>query len=150
MFAGIDLMMMTAERGDLDDVAAEDHVRQSKTTTDQTAVGEQLFDLFRRRIGDDVKVFWLAPQQQIADTTADQIGFETRFVQPVEHFQGIVTDLPTRDRMLIPSQDTAFTGLTEGDGAGFIFFAQDFAAKISDLGKYGTPPNRQWPVIAAL
>ena len=34
---------------------------------------------------------------------------------------------------------------------GFIFFlAQYFAAKISDLGKYGTPPDRQWPVIAAL
>ena len=53
--------------------------------------------------------------------------------------------------MLIPSQNAAFTGFDMLDSTGFIFFlAQYFAAKISDLGKYGTPPNRQWPVIAAL
>src|SRR5437016_5117641 len=64
---------LTTERGDLDDLLAEPDVCQSKTTADDPAVAEELFDLIRMRRRADVEVFRPAAQQQIADAAADQI-----------------------------------------------------------------------------
>ena len=45
-----------AERGDLDDLAAESHVREAETPADQATVAEQRAHLVGRRIGRHVEV----------------------------------------------------------------------------------------------
>ena len=48
-----------AERRDFDDLAAEEHMRETEPPADQTAVAEQLAHLLRQRVGGDVEIFRL-------------------------------------------------------------------------------------------
>src|SRR3546814_10464172 len=59
-----------AEGGDLDDLAAEHHVRQAETAADQAAVAEQVLDLFRRGAGGDVEVLGMAADHRVAHGAA--------------------------------------------------------------------------------
>src|SRR3546814_6539307 len=94
-----------AEGGDLDDLAAEHHVRQAETAADQAAVAEQVLDLFRRGAGGDVEVLGMAADHQVAHGAADQEGLVAAFAQAVEHAQRIGTDVLARNRMLVPRDD---------------------------------------------
>lgn len=97
---------LAAERGDLHDlVAAEVHVRQPEAPADEPAVPEELLDLRRPRRGGDVEVLRLAPQHEVADPSADQVGGVPRAVQAVEDLQGVGIDVLARDRMLGPRDD---------------------------------------------
>ena len=55
-----------AEGRDLDDLHAEAHVREVEAPADQPAVAEQLADLLRVRVGRDVEVLGMQPEQQVA------------------------------------------------------------------------------------
>ncbi len=57
VLAGIHLVVVAAEGGDFDDITTEDHMGQAEAAADQTTVGEQLFNLLRCGVGDDIKVF---------------------------------------------------------------------------------------------
>ncbi len=94
-----------AEGRDLDDLAAEHHVRQAEAAADQPAVAEQLFDLLRRGIGGHVEILGPPPYQQVADGAADQVGTEPGLAQAVEHTQGVGTDVLARDGVLVARDD---------------------------------------------
>ncbi len=94
-----------AEGGDLDDLAAEHHVRQAEAAADQPAVAEQLLDLLRRGVGGHVEILGPPPHQQVADGAADQVGTEPGLAQAVEHTQRIGTDVLARDGVLVARDD---------------------------------------------
>jgi hypothetical protein len=81
------------------------HVRQAEAAPDQATVAEHLSDLFRARVRRDVEVFRFAPQEQVADTTADQMGLKTGRLEPIQNLQRIGRDIGTRDRVLVARND---------------------------------------------
>ena len=93
--------MMAAEGGDFDNFRPEHHVRQAEAAAYQAAVAEQLTDLFRGRIGGDVKIFRFFAQQQIAYAAADQPRFIARLVKSVHDLEGIFTDIFAGNCMLL-------------------------------------------------
>ena len=121
--------------------------RTAEAAADQSTVGEELLDLLRRGIGGDVEVFGRPAKQQIAHTAADQIGLVAGLVQAIEHLQGVVTDLATRDGMLVSTENQAL--LCHGLALLFVF-TEYLAAEIRDLGKNSTPPGYHPLVAAAL
>ena len=76
-------------------------MRQAEATAYQATVAEQLTDLFRGRIGGDVKIFRLFAQQQIAYAAADQPRFVARLVESVHDLEGIFTDIFAGNCMLL-------------------------------------------------
>ena len=61
-----------AEGGHLDDLAAEEDVRQAEAPAHEPAVAEQPLHLLRQRVGRDVEVLRFQAEQQIAHAAADQ------------------------------------------------------------------------------
>ena len=62
-----------AERGDLDDVAAEAHMRKPEPPADQPgSSGTAPCISLRMGVGDDVEIFRVLAEQQVADAAADQ------------------------------------------------------------------------------
>ena len=94
-----------AERGDFDDLAAEEHVRQAEAPADEPAVAERAFDFFRQRAGGDVEIFRRDADQQVADTSAHEEGFVARLTQPVQHAQRIGRDRGARYGMFGTGDD---------------------------------------------
>jgi hypothetical protein len=86
-----------AKRRDLDDVAAEADVCQAKTPADQAAVAEQLLDLIGIGVRDDVEVFGMPVEQQVADTAADEKRLETSALQPIQNFESVGRDVGPAD-----------------------------------------------------
>ena len=82
-----------AKGGDFNDVAAKVDMRQAKTAADKATVAENAGDLFGTGVGGDVEVFRLFTEQQVADASADEIGFESGFVQLAQDFQGARVNL---------------------------------------------------------
>jgi hypothetical protein len=64
------------------------------------ALRKQAPHLLRKRVGDDVEVFRLAREQQVAHAAADETSFEPGAMQPVEHAECAVRDVAARDRMV--------------------------------------------------
>src|SRR5690606_34299840 len=86
-------IVQRAERGYLDDLAAETHVYQPEAPADQPAVAEQGLDFLRQRVGGDVEVLGFAAEQQVAHAAADQVGLVARAVQPVQDLERVRGDL---------------------------------------------------------
>ena len=84
---------LAAERGDLDRLGAELHVREPEAAADDPAVAEEPLDLVRMRGGADVEVLRPAPEQQVADAAADEVGDVVELPQPVEDLQGVGVDV---------------------------------------------------------
>ncbi|MNV56557.1 hypothetical protein D3C71_1488490 [compost metagenome] len=74
-----------AERGHLDDLAAEHHVRQAEAPADEPAVAEQLLDLFGRGVGGDVEIFGASIDQKVAHGASYQIGTKSGLTQAIQH-----------------------------------------------------------------
>jgi hypothetical protein len=53
----------------------------------------------------DVEVFGPAPEEQVADAAANQIGHVIVLVQPVQHLQRVGVDLLPRDLMFPTRHD---------------------------------------------
>ena len=107
-----------AEGGDLDDLAAEEDMRQTEPTTDQTTVAEQALDLFGQRIGGDIEILGLEPEHQVAHAAADEEGLEAGLAQPIEDPEGLGRDLRARDGVGIARDDPrqGRSGLVRGRG----------------------------------
>src|SRR5690606_17611659 len=90
-----------AERGHLDDLAPEHHVRQPEAAPDQTAIAEQRLHLLRGGVGGDVEVLGLEPHQQVADRATHQVGFVPALAQPVQHPQGRGADVLAGNGMAV-------------------------------------------------
>ena len=90
---------MGAKSRYLNDFVSEMHMRQTKAPTNEAAIMKQLPDIFGTRVSYDVEVLGFSSQQQIAHTTTDQKGPVTGALQPVQHFQGMVTDIGAREGM---------------------------------------------------
>ncbi len=118
-------------------------MRQTEATPDQTTVAEQLTHLFWRGVGGDVKVLGLFTQQQVANATAHQIGFIARFIQAVEHLQGIFANVFARDVMALTRDNGHLMTLSFNLDGRLLITHEDFPAKISNSGKNGTPRQRR-------
>ena len=81
------------EGRDLDDLAAELHVRKTEAATDKPAIAERLAHLLRAGVGSDVKVFRFATQQQIAYATAYQVCLVAGCLEAIENLQRIGRDV---------------------------------------------------------
>src|SRR5690606_718806 len=143
-----------AEGGDLDDLAAVDHVGQAEAAADQAAVAEQLLDLLRRGVGGHVEILGMHPQQQVADRAADQVGAKAGLAQPVEHAQCVGTDVLSRDRVLV-ARDAAQDRLREGlriDGSDSVGLEKYFAGAIAVrlAGEYTSAPSLGTPAQRSL
>ena len=86
-----------AERGDLDDLRAEAHVREVEAATDQAAVPEELADLLRMGVRRDVEILGVQAEQQVAHRPADQERLVARVLEPVEDLQRVRGDVGARD-----------------------------------------------------
>ena len=99
------------ERGDLDRLGPEHHMRQAEAPPDQAAIAELLLDLLGRRVGRDVEVLRVAAEQQVAHGTADEIRLEPGVAQAIQHAQRVRADVPTRDAVLFARNDAHGDGL---------------------------------------
>jgi hypothetical protein len=97
-----------AERGDLDDLATEEHMRQPESATDEPAVAERAFDFFRRRAGGDVEILRRNTDQKVAYAAADEEGLVAGLAQAIEHTQGIRRDRRARYGMFGTGDDACF------------------------------------------
>ena len=86
-----------AEGGRLDDLRAEEDVRQAEAAADDAAVAKQPPDLVGRGAGGDVEVLGLAAEQQVAHAAADQVGGVIEAAQPQDHLGGVGVDLIRND-----------------------------------------------------
>jgi hypothetical protein len=57
---------------------------QPETAADETAVAEKPFDLSGRGVCGDVEVLGDSLQEQVADTTPDQVSYEPVVTESVE------------------------------------------------------------------
>ena len=97
-FVGVDLARVGAEGRGLDDLLAEEDVRQAEAASDDAAVAEQRLDLGRRGAGGDIEIFGTAAEQQIAHATADEICGKSAASESADDFCGVGIDLILRDR----------------------------------------------------
>jgi len=81
------------EGRDLDDLAAELHVRKAEAAADQPAVAKRLTHLLRAGVGGDVEVLGFAAQKQIAYPTADQVCFEPGCLEAIKNLQRVGRDV---------------------------------------------------------
>jgi hypothetical protein len=80
-------------------------VRQTKPPADEAAVAKQILDLVRVRVRDDVEVFRMAVEQQVANSAADEKGFEASALQPVQDFESVGRDVGPADVVLRARDD---------------------------------------------
>lgn len=90
---------VTPERGHLDGIGTEAHVGETKAPPDDPAVPEELLDLVRMRVGADVEIFGATLQQEVTDTTANQIGGVVELLETVQDFQRIRVDVTPGNRV---------------------------------------------------
>lgn len=81
---------------------------QPETTTHETTVAKEPFDLVGCRIGRYVEVLGGTLQEQVADTPAHQVGDEAVVVEPVECAQGVRAYLLSGYVMLASGDDVWF------------------------------------------
>ncbi len=70
---------------DLDDLAAEEDMRQAEAPADEATVAEQALDLFGQRVGGDVEVLRFDSQQEVANATANEERLETGVTELVQN-----------------------------------------------------------------
>ena len=90
---------LTTERGDLDRLGAEAHMRKPEAAADDPAVPEQLFHLVGMRAGADIEVLRPAAEEQVAHAAADQVRGVVTLVKAIQNFQRIRIDLFAGDRV---------------------------------------------------
>jgi hypothetical protein len=93
------------EGGHFDDFGAEEHMSQAEASADQATVAKQIAHLLRPGVGGYIEILGLAAQQEIADTSPNDIGLETRLLEPVEDLERIVGYMLTRDLVLLSRND---------------------------------------------
>jgi hypothetical protein len=74
-------IVVSPEGCHLDDFATCPDVHDLEPPANDPCVTKALLDLLWRRVGGNVKVFRMSTHEQIADGTADNIGFESRALE---------------------------------------------------------------------
>jgi hypothetical protein len=74
-------------------------VGQTEPAPDQTGTRKYRFNLFRYRIGRYIVIFGHFAHQQITNTSPNDIGFITFFLQTANDFGGVGAELLNRDTM---------------------------------------------------
>ncbi len=120
-----------AEGGHLHDLVAEVNVGQPEPAPHQPAVAEDLLDPGGRGIVDHVHVLGPAPQQQVADPAAHDVGRVAVAAQVRQHLEHVRADIPSGDRMLCAGDD-------QGIGAVHAFRLRERAASARVLRADGT------------
>jgi hypothetical protein len=82
-------------------------MRESKSTTDETAVSEEALDLLGQGVGRDVEVLRLEAEREVAYTTTDEIGIEPCLSQTIEDAKRFGGNLRARNRMRVARDDTS-------------------------------------------
>jgi len=93
------------EGGHFDDFGAEEHMSQAKAPSDQATVAKQIANLFRSGVGGHIEILGLASQQEIANTSPNDIGLETGLFEAVEDLERIVGYMLTGDLVLLSRND---------------------------------------------
>ena len=86
-----------AKCGNLDDLIGKMEVGQPETPPDQAAIAEEPLDLPGSGIGNHVEVFRFTPQEEVADTAADQVGDKTVVLETIQYPEGIGAEHPARN-----------------------------------------------------
>ena len=80
-------------------------MRQTKPATDDPAVAKELLDLVRMGGGPDVEVLRVPAEQEIANTSADEVGDVPVFVQLIKDLERRRIDVPALNRVCSPRHD---------------------------------------------
>jgi hypothetical protein len=100
------IILATAPEGrHLDDFPPESHVGQSKTTSDQSGIANQIADLIGRGAGGHIEILGVLAQQQIADAAADDVGGVPGFLQTLNHLLSAGTDAIGADAVTLLRDD---------------------------------------------
>ncbi len=102
---GMILVGLATERGDLDHLATEANMHDAEASANDARVTEQVLDLIRRGVRGDIEVLGHMAQQRVTDAPADKEGLEASIVEAVEHLQGGVAEVLTRDGMFRAGND---------------------------------------------
>ena len=111
-----------AKRRDLDDVASEEDMRQAESAAHQAAVAEQALHLLRERIGCDVEVLRLHPEQKVAHASAHEKRLESTLPQAVQHAQGVRRDVGAGNRVLGSRNDPGRSGWRRNGRVGRVHY----------------------------
>jgi hypothetical protein len=84
---------------------------QSKTAADETAVAKEPFDLTGCGVCGDVEVLGGSLQEQVADTSPDQVSNEAVVAESVERAQDIRAYLLSGYPVFLPGNDSLLHGL---------------------------------------
>ena len=103
---------VTAERRYLDDfAAAEQDVREAKSSPDDAAVAEKTANVLRTRICCDVEILGLAAEQKVAHAAAHQVGLKAAALEAAHHLCGIRVDAVVVEDVVVPDQPRARVSL---------------------------------------
>ncbi len=86
-----------AEGRHLDDLGAEVDMGQAEASPDQPAIAKDPAYFFGLGVGGDVEVLGLAPEQEVADPAAHQMGLKAGLAQAIQDLEGIGADVGARD-----------------------------------------------------
>ena len=75
------IQIVRAERRYLDQIALVQHMHDAKTSTNDARATEQFQNLFRTRIGRNVKILRNMPEHQVAHRATHNVGIKARFSQ---------------------------------------------------------------------
>ncbi len=103
---------LPAECRYLDDLLAEFDVRKTKAAADDPAVPKQLLDLVGMGGRADVEVFGSPPDEQVANTSADQVRRVVGLAESIEHFERVRVDVAARERVRGARNDPRFSHWT--------------------------------------
>ena len=96
------------ERGGLDNLFAKDDMGETEATANKIAIAELALDFVGAGIGADIEVFGGATKEEIADGTADEIGFVAELGKTVKNLKGIGVDVAAGDVVLGSGDDSRF------------------------------------------
>ena len=107
-----------AERRNLDDIVADVDMDQAKAAADDERPAEQRLDLLGRRIGRDVEILGLDPEQQVTNGAADDERLEALVLQPSGDRARRGGQLVASHRMLVGRVDAGSVRPPAGQQAG--------------------------------
>ncbi len=94
-----------AEGRHLDDLGPKVDMGEAETPPDQTAVAKDPAHFLGLGIGGHVEVLGLAPEEEVADPAAHQMGLVPGLAQTIQDLQGVRADVGPGDVVLGPGND---------------------------------------------
>jgi hypothetical protein len=93
---------VAAERGNLDHFAStEKNVGEAEAPTNDAAVAKNLAHVFGPCVRCDVEVFWATVEEQIANTTTNEVGLKAGALEPLNDFGRVWIDGAVIERSFV-------------------------------------------------